>query len=484
MSDRLFASGGDPAPGRRPGSGRAPYRHDPAPDTPPFPSPAVPSAEAAAVGVARRLQARLERHQRLLAQIHPEPTQLRELTETVRRMRRDVESIVLLNGDDPSGHIGGPRRLSEVLDDAAAAAEETWRILVRPAAAATVDPGAAVELTYVLAELLDHVTAAYPDAGIDVASYVTASTGLTVEVSVNSAGRYLPDGLGTRRAAATAEAHARRSRSHLALSLPTDTPPAGGTGVVATLSCPAAAITMEEPAWSSVVATDRQQAAAPAADPLGSRGWDQEWNGNGHQGNGSYGAAAGYGNGSYGNGGALNGYGGGLDTHGHYGNGAGTTTVGLDDANSPEYSPSVSSRVDELFGPMVDLPPEEPGDGQGTPIFEAIASAWFREEAGAPDQGPPAGGGPADWETPSDGEWRAAAERAARSESDPVQSTASGLPRRRPGNQLVPPPRSTGAAPSEAAERVPDRVRNRLSTYQRGLRQGRHRAPAPDSDRW
>jgi hypothetical protein len=214
----MFASGGDAVPGGRLGPGRAPYREGASGlggtggyrtggfeaggygNESTWPS----SPEAAAVGVARRLQARLDRHLWLLGQIHPEPTQLRELTDTVRRMRRDAESMVLLNGDDPSGHTGGPRRLSDVLDDAAAVAEETWRILVRPAAAATIEPGAAVEFMYVLAELLDHVTAAYPDAGIDVASYVTARSGLTVEVSVNSASRYVPDGLGTQRAAVTA----------------------------------------------------------------------------------------------------------------------------------------------------------------------------------------------------------------------------------------------------------------------------------------
>ena len=250
------------------GPGRAPYRDDPA---------RYPSPEAAAVGVAHRLQARLDRHLWLIRQIHPEPPQLRELSDAVRRMRRDAESVVLLNGGDPIGHTGDPRRLSEVLDDATAAAEETWRILVRPAAAATVDPSAAVELVYLLAELLDHLTAAYPDAGIDVASFVTAHTGLTVEVSVNSASRFVPDGLGTQRAAGTAEAHAHRSRSGLSLTLPAGAPPTGGTGVVATVSCPAAAVTVEEPAWSSAVATDRQHLAA--LNPGGSNG--NGW-GNGH----------------------------------------------------------------------------------------------------------------------------------------------------------------------------------------------------------
>ena len=441
VSDRMFAPGGDSVPGGRLEPGRAPYLDR---DT----SPRLPSSEAAAVGVARRLQARLDRHQWLLGQLKPEPPQLRELSETVRRMRRDVESIVLLNGDDPSGHTGGPRRLSEVLDDAASAAEETWRILVRPAATATVEPGAAVELIYVLAELLDHVTAAFPDAGIDVASYVTARSGLTVEVSVNSASRYVPDGLGTRRAAVAAEAHARRSRSGLTLTLPAGSPPAGGTGVVATLACPALAITIEEPAWSSVVSTDRQPfvTVAPAAS-----------NGNG------------WGNGHYPSNGATS---------------PGLSRVEPPTPAAPEYAPSASSGVDELFGPMMDLH-HEPDDNEGTPIFEAIASAWFREEQnnkGNEVRADRPAGDPMDWESPSDGEWREAQARVAQPE--PLPSTPSGLPRRRPGNQLVPPPRNRSTPTPEPAERVPDRVRNRLSTYQRGLHQGRHRAPGPDADRW
>ena len=137
----------------------------------------------------------------------------------------------------------------------------------------------------------------------------------------------------------------------------------------------------------------------------------------------------------------------------------------------------MSSHVDELFGPMVDLPYQSTGEASGTPIFEAIASAWFREDqaaaaAPAPDHHDVE---PLDWESPSDIEWRAAAARA--NQPEPLPSTPSGLPRRRPGNQLVPPPRSRTAPADEPAERVPDRVRNRLSTYQRGLRQGRHRAP-------
>jgi len=123
---------------------------------------------------------------------------------------------------------------------------------------------------------------------------------------------------------------------------------------------------------------------------------------------------------------------------------------------------------DELFGPL----PTSVGV-VGTPIFEAVASAWFRDD----ERGPATD----DWNTAGDREWREASARATR--TDAPQTTASGLPRRSPGDRLVPPPRaSRPSAPPD--ERVPERVRDRLSTYQRGLQQGRHRAvdATPDSD--
>ena len=89
----------------------------------------------------------------------------------------------------------------------------------------------------------------------------------------------------------------------------------------------------------------------------------------------------------------------------------------------------VAGPVDELFGPMVDLPAEE--ESEATPIYEAVASVWFRDEA--------ADVSAADWESPGDREWRAAAERANQQPED-VTFTAGGLPRRRAG-------RAAGATP-------------------------------------
>jgi len=117
--------------------------------------------------------------------------------------------------------------------------------------------------------------------------------------------------------------------------------------------------------------------------------------------------------------------------------------------------------ADELFGPL----PASVGV-VGTPIFEAVASAWFRDD----ERGPAS----ADWDSAGDREWREAAARATRTDAPPT-TTASGLPRRSPGDRLVPPPRASRPT-TPPDERVPERVRDRLATYQRGLQQGRHRA--------
>ena len=119
---------------------------------------------------------------------------------------------------------------------------------------------------------------------------------------------------------------------------------------------------------------------------------------------------------------------------------------------------------DELFGPL----PTSVGV-VATPIFEAVASAWFRDD----ERGPAVD----DWNSPGDREWRVAA--AAASRTDVPSTTASGLPRRSPGDRLVPPPRASQQAATPPDERVPERVRDRLATYQRGLAQGRHLAAEP-----
>lgn len=148
----------------------------------------------------------------------------------------------------------------------------------------------------------------------------------------------------------------------------------------------------------------------------------------------------------------------------------------------------------ELFGPFDSEVPVPVDDLDGTPIFAAVASAWFRDPTTPPNgavPGTPAGGTnghragqePANWTSAGDAEFEAARSRADRPVEPPVN--ANGLPMRRPGQQMVPPARRDSPPPAQrapgSAERQPDRVRNRLASYQRGLREGRHRAAEESS---
>lgn len=137
------------------------------------------------------------------------------------------------------------------------------------------------------------------------------------------------------------------------------------------------------------------------------------------------------------------------------------------------------SGADELFGPLTTSLRDRMREAGPTPIYEAVASAWFVEGDGAAGSGrrrTDTGSPPPDWSTPSDAEWRAASERAARPEPE-QSSTAAGLPRRRPGTQMVAPPRhGTPVPPNGSRDREPERVRERLAVYQQGLDRGRHRA--------
>ncbi|WP_298797618.1 hypothetical protein [uncultured Pseudonocardia sp.] len=605
----MLASGGDSvhvgrrgspsgqAPSGQAPSGQAPSGLGPSwedrwsrgPDTGPREIPADIDATA---GVVRRLQARVDRHRWLLARmqsdpLQPEPAGLPELLETVARMRRDTESLLMLHGQDPGVPPGPARRLADVLAAAASAAEEPRRVDVRTVPGADVTPAAATELLHVLAEVVDHVTAVYPGARVDVCCAAEAPGGVVVEVRAGGATRHDPEGLGGRRALGAAQRLAQRSLSGIVLRSPDGG--ARDAGPVATIHCPGSVVTLDpaptrEPdrgltAWSArrnrepgpiarepfgdAPGPDTRPAPRPdvtrlrgepdpAADPL-AFGSDlrrsaappdrqPDLRQTGPQPADLRAADE------------LDPLSGPLPLDrmlaestlleppppgaqrldftplvpdlGHRTNGGGRNGHdGVPSDRASDHAPSAGSQVDELFGPMADLA-HDPADDDATPIFAAVASAWFREdepdpaparhigqsrspvngyanghsnghatgaarpgprhgggEGGDPGNGTPAGGGPRNWETPSDVEWRAAAERAARPE--PEAQTATGLPRRRPGNQLVPPPRGGAGVPEvEHPDRVPDRVRDRLSTYQRGLRQGRHRAdPGPaDSD--
>jgi hypothetical protein len=390
-----------------------------------------PGDERAVADVARRLQDRVDGQEALVDRVadlalRPDDrARVAELRDVVRRMRRDSEALLLLCGADPGVHRGSPLTVPAVLGEAVALVDEPTRVGLRTVPAATLTATAAVELRHLVAELIDEASAASPGARIEVGGRLESDGALVVEVVV--AGRGWTDALGgTRAGSATprlAERLARRSGGGIRLERPLID---AVEGLVATLRCPAALVT-----------------PPPAArDP-----WQLS---------------------------SLSGpYGAGSSSGGSYGSDLRSPSppTGGPDPFLLGSLPGTALRAngDELFGPL----PSAVGT-IGTPIFEAVASAWFRD-----DERGPAG---QDWNSPGDLEWRAAAARASREEV--TTTTASGLPRRSPGDRLVPPPRAAQPSTAPADERVPERVRDRLATYQRGLQQGRHRAadsPEPET---
>ncbi|MBE1566347.1 nitrate- and nitrite sensing domain-containing protein [Nonomuraea africana] len=152
----------------------------------------------------------------------------------------------------------------------------------------------------------------------------------------------------------------------------------------------------------------------------------------------------------------------------------------------PSWETSTSSM------PVVDSSPMEQEQEEFLPIFAAVESAWFRRpdesveppaaspqarrepkyhmpEAQAPAQAVPSESDL--WRTPADAGWQAAA-----AASDPSLGgiTAAGLPKRTPKANLV--PGTAGQAPQQMSPMPPvsaDRIRNRMSSFQQGVRRGR-----------
>ncbi|MEE2040569.1 nitrate- and nitrite sensing domain-containing protein [Nocardiopsis sp. CT-R113] len=165
----------------------------------------------------------------------------------------------------------------------------------------------------------------------------------------------------------------------------------------------------------------------------------------------------------------------------------------------------LSRRYGGAQGPNNTVVPPSPSgeDNDSLPIFDAIESNWFKRRTGGPtvdttETGPiqqvdPNQGRPAqptrpaprpqaaatDKDTRSEQEWNSAADRgwkAARTAAEPLAGglTTSGLPKRVPKANLVP-----GTAPKpenfkQMPTRSADRVRNRFSGFQKGVRDGRN----------
>jgi hypothetical protein len=117
-----------------------------------------------------------------------------------------------------------------------------------------------------------------------------------------------------------------------------------------------------------------------------------------------------------------------------------------------------------------------------TPIFDEVASVWFRE----PEPNDPGGVDP-EWDAADRPDFESGAPSLAAVDAG---TTEAGLPRRRPRAHLVPgsarpAPSSSGGA-AENGPAVPRRnaesVRGRLASSQRGVADGRSNRPAQPPD--
>ncbi|HEX3390372.1 MAG TPA: nitrate- and nitrite sensing domain-containing protein [Streptosporangiaceae bacterium] len=151
-------------------------------------------------------------------------------------------------------------------------------------------------------------------------------------------------------------------------------------------------------------------------------------------------------------------------------------------ANGTAPSPGIAVPGPALGGRDVVIPPaESTGPASRLPIFESVESDWFRR-GGRPVSRTTAVPEPdeAAWSSPADAGWQAA--EAARA---PVfaDTTEAGLPKRVPKANLVPGGAGSAAAPAlPVPGRSASQTRQRLSSFQQGIRKARATAPGDEPD--
>jgi hypothetical protein len=120
-------------------------------------------------------------------------------------------------------------------------------------------------------------------------------------------------------------------------------------------------------------------------------------------------------------------------------------------------------------------PGTSPGRDQRLPIYDLVESDWFRRSGKTFDNGERAAATTSPgWTSPADEGWRAAQ---AVNSPKAADRTRSGLPKRVPNANLVPGSVRNTEADDDASSRSADEVRDRLTGFQRGVREGRAATP-------
>jgi hypothetical protein len=143
----------------------------------------------------------------------------------------------------------------------------------------------------------------------------------------------------------------------------------------------------------------------------------------------------------------------------------------------PSTSPVGSGNgIGGADGSQVTIPPTaNAATDQRLPIFDSLESDWFRR-SGKPLSATAAPAAGQTWNSPADEGWRAARIVAS---PEAGETTMAGLPKRVPRANLVPGSVGGGSEETEGAPpiRSAESIRNRMSSFQRGVREARAAGP-------
>jgi signal transduction histidine kinase len=498
------------------------------------------------VNLSRRSQSLVERQIRLiddLEQGEQDPERLANLFQMdhlATRMRRNSENLLVLAGHEMSRQRAEPVALVDVLRAAVSEIEQYERVVPNIQPGISVRGQSVNDVVHLLSELAENATTFSPaDTPVNVSGHLLNSGGALLDISDRGVGMdademahanwrldnppvvdvavsrrmglfvvarlasrhgirvrlrpasmggltalvWLPDEVITREAFPTTMGFRRSQPPANGTAEPPAGPPADEPGDRSAAARAVAAARMahfepfpgpdEAPTDPGGFPDGSQLAAAPTAELIAPELIAPEPVADATQG---YGTGQGYDT----NGGIT--ASGGTGTNGSAGANGGLSANGGLGANGT--APAANGEAMRPPGVVVP-PPAAVGEENRLPIFESVESDWFRRgrqgadwaaAVSSPAVAPvPASAG---WSSPADAGWQAAEVAQA-----PVSSgtTRAGLPKRVPNANLVPGGVTMPAA--EPAPRSAAQTRERLSSFQQGVRNARAVAPSDDDER-
>jgi signal transduction histidine kinase len=405
------------------------------------------------VNLSRRTQGLVERQLRLIDDLElgeqdsDRLAALFRLDHLATRMRRNGENLLVLAGAELRQRSGEPVSIVDVLRAAVSEIEDYQRVAMQPLPRAMVSGHAVNDIVHLVAELLDNATAySDPETQVRLSARFAGEGGLVVDISDAGTGLRRPQLIDiNQRLAAPPAVDVSVSRqmglfvvgrlaNRHAITVQLASPDSSGVTVAVTL--PKELVTTEAAGLRG--RNDYLDIVAPQDFPFARS----------ENGDVFHRTAAPTGN----------------------------------EIRFAEPVPAWTGLMDDsslLNGNFDD----------DTPIFHAMLSRWFTERQEkstaaeevtySVDDRPEEFG----WESEADEGWQAAA---AASEPTIDEITPAGLPKRRPQAFLVPgsvsPGQMANGLPSPAPARHASAVRERMSSFQRGLTMGRHARPVKIAD--